>query len=317
MFDTDKLSEMNVAIQEVVNTIQEGKIYNSQKRNAEESLTSLKHRLNELNDQLRKEEKDVDKLQSISFSNLFHSLINDKPEKLSKEAQEVLTVKAQIDSLQYEIVATEERIKVLEGKLSEVVDAKKRYEELFQQKKDYIEAEIPDKWKEIDSYTHQIYDLTLNQKELTEALTAGRMVMSCIEGIQDSLNSAEGWGMYDIIGGGLLSTMVKRNHMDVAQNQIHELKHKLTTFDQELSDVGTALDVNLGLDDFLGFADWFFDGLFVDIAVQSKINNAIDQIESLRNKVDSIICRLENDYKTITTKATTMQNECDDFIKSI
>jgi len=55
--------------------------------------------------------------------------------------------------------------------------------------------------------------------------------------------------------------------------------------------------IDLGIDDFLGFADWFFDGLLVDWMVQSKINNAKDQINSLDEKIDSLINRLRMELK--------------------
>ncbi|PKM52099.1 MAG: hypothetical protein CVV02_03675 [Firmicutes bacterium HGW-Firmicutes-7] len=317
MFNQDKLSELNEAIQETINNIQEGQIYNSQIKSSEFSLSSLRAKLKNLKEQLKKEEKDVEKLQSISFENLFHSLMNNKSEKLTKEEEEVLAVKAEIDSLQYEITATQDRIQSLQQKVAIVTDAKKRYEELFQQKKAYIEAELPDKWNQIEGLTQQTQDLMLSQKEIKEALTAGDKVIHCIHGIQKSLDSAAGWGTYDIIGGGMIATMIKRDHMNQAQNEIHELKFKLTTFNQELKDVGASIDINLGINDFLGFADWFFDGFFVDLAVQSKINQAREQIMSLANKVENIIGSIKNEARLVETKTTTIHNEINELINGI
>ena len=51
-------------------------------------------------------------------------------------------------------------------------------------------------------------------------------------------------------------------------------------------------DLQINIDEFLEFADWFFDGLFVDWAVQKKIEEAqertsrvLDQIMQLQDQL--------------------------------
>lgn len=313
MFDQNKLNDMNKALQETIDLIQESKILNSKRRSAEESLSSLKYQLEGLNKQLMKEEKDVEKLQTLSFSNLLHSLINDKDEKLTAEQKEVLIVKAQIDNLEYEINATEGQINELNKKLNNIGDIQSRYETLFEDKKAYIEAEMPDKWQEIDRHTKKKYQFMQMQKEVREALAAGKTVMNSVESIKDSLDSAAGWGVYDMIGGGMISTMIKRDHMDQAQNKINHLQYDLKNFNRELQDVKSSLNIDLQIGNFLGFADWFFDGFFVDMMVQSKINDALNQINSVKSKVQVIISNLQKEENTLIRN----MNEEDELIKDI
>ncbi|MBC7960306.1 MAG: hypothetical protein H7X94_10595 [Vallitaleaceae bacterium] len=312
-----KLNEINSELQEAVNKVQEGQIIQKQLTNSRDSLSTLRNKLKVLEEQFRKEERDVEKLQSISFSNLLHSLINDKPEKLSEEEQEVLVVKVQMDRLQYEITAEVDRIHTLNEKLSKVVNSQESYEAIYQQKKAFIEIEMPDRWQEISKLALELEAMMLKQKEINEALSAGNRVVHCILGIESSLDSAEGWGTFDILGGGTLSTIIKRNHMSEAQNQINELTHLLTTYKQELGDIGNTIDINLGIDDFIGFADWFFDGFFVDLAVQSKIQEAIGQISDLKQRVESINNRLENENREIVDKGKAVKSQQDEIIQGI
>jgi len=313
MFDQNKLNDMNKALQETIDLIQESKILNSKRRSAEESLSSLKYQLEGLKKQLMKEEKDVEKLQTLSFSNLLHSLINDKDEKLTAEQKEVLIVKAQIDNLEYEINTTEGLINELNKKLNNIGDIQSRYETLFEDKKAYIEAEMPDKWQEIDRHTKKKYQYMQMQKEVREALAAGKTVMNSVESIKDSLDSAAGWGVYDMIGGGMISTMIKRDHMDQAQSKINHLQYDLKNFNRELQDVKSSLNIDLQIGNFLGFADWFFDGFFVDMMVQSKINDALNQINSVKSKVQVIISNLQKEENTLIRN----MNEEDELIKDI
>lgn len=313
MVDQKRLNNINTAIQETVNLMQESKIFKSQIRNAEETLSSLQYKLNQLKIKLRKEEKDVERLQSISLANLYHILIKDKEDKLTKEEQEVLAVKAEMDSLHYEISATEVRIQGLKQKITKVGDLDSQYKALFEKKKAYIKAEIPNMWQDIENHTNQKHHLMQKQKEIKEALDAGQMVNQAIINIKHELDSAAGWGVYDMIGGGIMATMIKRNHMDQAQNRIYELRHQLTYFTKELKDINASFDIDLQLSDFLGFADWFFDGFFVDMMIQNKINDAVNQIESINNKVQAIILKLQNEEKSLLKQI----NDKTELIKAI
>ena len=49
-----------------------------------------------------------------------------------------------------------------------------------------------------------------------------------LEQALDELGSARGWGLWDILGGGLISTLVKHGHMDDAESHIREAKRLLT-----------------------------------------------------------------------------------------
>ena len=61
----------------------------------------------------------------------------------------------------------------------------------------------------------------------------------------------------------------------------------LLWFKDELDDVDELTDIDFGMDDFLSFADFFFDGFLADFMVQGKIADAKSKIEStIRTVVD-------------------------------
>lgn len=71
----------------------------------------------------------------------------------------------------------------------------------------------------------------------------------------------------------MLSDMVKHSHLDEAQQRVKYLQVQLRRFKTELTDVTIHADIQVSIDGFLRFADYFFDGLFADWAVLDKINN--------------------------------------------
>lgn len=136
-------------------------------------------------------------------------------------------------------------------------------------------------------------------RELDEAIRAGHAVQQQIESIADSLDSAEGWGTWDVLGGGLISTMAKHSHLDDAQTSIEYLQELLSRFRTELADV--SLDANLGTistDGFLRFADYFFDGLIADWTVLSRIHSSQERVQELHEQIANILSIL-TDKKTV------------------
>ena len=131
-----------------------------------------------------------------------------------------------------------------------------------------------------------------DNKERMEAIRAGERAKSSLKNALDALNSARGWGIYDIIGGGMISTFIKHSKMDKAADYLEEAKREIVIFSKEVKDVQGLEDINLSTRDFWGFSDWFFDSFLSDWIVQDRINDARRQVEYAIKQVDSILTRL-------------------------
>ena len=126
------------------------------------------------------------------------------------------------------------------------------------------------------------------EQELDEALEATDYALDCLRKAESDLDSASSWGMFDILGGGLISTLIKHNDMDDAQAHMEEAKGALEKLSQELKDVDCQINLDFTVSDFLSFADYFFDGLLADLFVQDRINEAEQQVKEAITKVESI-----------------------------
>ncbi len=136
------------------------------------------------------------------------------------------------------------------------------------------------------------YDL---QKEKREAVDAGYRALRSLQAAQDNLDSAKNWGLWDMFGGGVISTMLKQSKMDSAKQNMEQAKYDLREFSQELRDVSISYDLDIETGDFLSFADWFFDGFFVDWMVQDRINKAREQVSEAIRQVEDVLRKL-NDH---------------------
>ena len=130
------------------------------------------------------------------------------------------------------------------------------------------------------------------EKERQEAIDAGNRALRSLRLAQKDLNSARGWGIYDMLGGGMISSLIKHSKMNDAQSHMQQAKFDLESFSRELSDVSSHIDLSFNVADFLSFADYFFDGFLADWFMQDRINTARSQVDDAIRRVEYILQRL-------------------------
>ena len=131
------------------------------------------------------------------------------------------------------------------------------------------------------------------EKERQEAVLAGERALGSLNKAKSCLESARGWGIYDILGGGFVSSLIKHGRMNKAEEYLSEAKSDLRRFEKELRDLDAFESINLNTQDFLGIADLIFDGLIADVAMQSRINDARAAVNRAIHRVEGILSRLQ------------------------
>ena len=67
------------------------------------------------------------------------------------------------------------------------------------------------------------------------------------------------------------------------------LQKLLSEFHAELADVAVYADVQVEIDEFTRFADFFWDGIFVDFAVLDRIRGARWKVQELDKELDHVM----------------------------
>ena len=129
--------------------------------------------------------------------------------------------------------------------------------------------------------------------EIREAIDAGNRALSALEEAARHLQAARGLGLWDMLGGGFLSSLLKHSKMDDAQRAMNRAEQELRAFGRELADVQMYADIQLCFDSFTRFFDTFCDNFFVDWMVQDRINKARDQVRDAIWKVENVMRELE------------------------
>lgn len=136
-------------------------------------------------------------------------------------------------------------------------------------------------------------------KELKEAKEAANQVIIRIDAGLNQLKSASSWGVLDILGGGLFSSLVKRNKIGQANHSLEELSLSLKSLNKELSDVDTSLPdaIPNRLSDEL--FDLVFDNIFTDIRVQGEIKENLIALKELRYAITEIRDKLDREIREL------------------
>ncbi|QDT07062.1 Chromosome partition protein Smc [Rubripirellula lacrimiformis] len=285
-------------------------------RSTQNSLAAAKSKRTKLQRILAKEQSDVDALEGMTITGLFHALLGSKQQRLEKERQELVAAKLQYD----QAVDTandlgDEAIRLKEA-LSQLENADAQYEQVLAEKAGHLAANESEIASTLIELTHQIADLTADQKELVEAAEAGQSALRSVEKIQATLASAATWGALDMFGGGLLTTMAKHSKMDAAKNQARIAQRQLLRFEEELADADQRLQLSLKIDGFSKFADYFFDGLISDWIVQSKIQKAKAECCQTISRVKTALRQCESRLETVRSEINTLAERKRDLIEA-
>ena len=129
-------------------------------------------------------------------------------------------------------------------------------------------------------------------REIDEAIRAGERALDSLREAKNQLNSARNWGIYDMIGGGLISSMIKHSKIDQANEWMDQANQDLRRFAKELRDVdGEGLQIDTG--SLVTMLDIFCDNFFSDLLVQQKINDGRARIDALSDRIEDVLYTLK------------------------
>ena len=129
------------------------------------------------------------------------------------------------------------------------------------------------------------------------------------------LEDAEGWGTWDVFGGGLVSDVMKYSRLDDAQQQLTGVTSALRRYRTELEDVARTVEFNMKHDDFTQTMDIWFDNIFTDLAVLDRIRQSRDQLLDLESRVRGIQEGLTWDLEKVETELNALRTERDELVR--
>ncbi len=240
------------------------------------------------------EQKDVDQLEGRSLANYFYRVVGKLDQKLDKEKKEACAAAVKYDAAVRELAAVKEDLRRYQEEEASLRGCEKRYAKLLEEKAAAIKASGTPEAEEVLRLEEEITRLTSEVREIDEAISAGATALGTTERILDRLGSANRWAAWDLLGGDLIADLVKHGRLDEAQELVETLQVELDRFRTELADVTIDARLKVSINGFLRFADYFFDGLFVDWTVLRKIEESLKRVEEVKGEISRVLEHLRN-----------------------
>ena len=132
------------------------------------------------------------------------------------------------------------------------------------------------------------YEKVKDPAWVAEMMTLCRDARGELMAALGKLDSAKNWGIWDILGGGFLSTIIKHHRIDAARAHIEATRGMLFRLRRELDHANLGTIMETGPSGFAALADHLFDGFFADIYVQGKISAMRRDVEGVLRGLDRV-----------------------------
>ena len=118
-----------------------------------------------------------------------------------------------------------------------------------------------------------------------EALAIVDRLLPIVDEAERKLKSARNWSVLDMLGGGFIVDMVKNYKLNGAAGLMREADALLRRLQQVLGAISMPQDYRMSIGGFATFADFFFDGIFADACMASKIFSSLDEVRRLKERL--------------------------------
>lgn len=268
---------------------------------AEQTALSTVHRLRQA---LQVEEADVERWSGKGFSPMLLALVgrlDDRREAENAEAEKAAVELASAEQRRAEIA---EQLVQLRARRGEIRALSGQVDDRLAAVRAALGDTDPvgvDRLVALEQQSAEVDRLVL---ELTESAAAARRALASIAAASGSFESAGNWGVWDMVGGGMISSMVKKERVREGLDGVDRVQSDLRRLEQELDDVRHAVPTSVpeGLEIGSGAWTWdvWFDNIFSDLNMQSRIREMEGNLAHLAGKVRRIAAEI--DEKVASTR---------------
>ena len=257
------------------------------------------------------EQADVDRLEGRSLAAFFYNVVGKLDQKLDKERQEVYAAQVKYDAAARELDSVQADIARCEDQAARLAGCEERYQAALQEKAAAVRRSGNEAARKLLETETRISALESRMKEIREAVDAGSRALQAADKVLETLDDAESLSTWDVLGGGLLVDLAKHESLDNAQERVEQLQEDLRRFKTELTDVTVEADIQVSIDGFLQFADFFFDGLFADLAVMDHIHGSQEKVQKTRDEIQGVLSRLADMQAETVEELDAEQHQAD------
>jgi hypothetical protein len=282
---------------------------------ARRDLEQAEGRVHEARVRLERETEDVERLESFSWTRIWTSLNGSHATALERE-------QAERDAVRYVVAEAESRretaqryVDALQAQRQALGDVDAASARALAAKEQWLLRDGAH-GAELSDLAERRGRLVAREREVREAHVAGVDARNLLAEARTLLASAKSWSTWDAFGGGgLVTDLVKYSKLDQVSDLLRRADFALGRFSRELEDIGVAgVAAGVEVDGMTRTFDVFFDNIFSDLAVRSRIHDAATRVARALDAVIPVLANLEDEGRQLAYEIEQLNAEREQIV---
>lgn len=307
------LNEINIKLKKLKNDVSLKSTLNCDIEMLDNNLNKEEKELRYLERQLNKEKKQMDDLNKLSISNIFTSIFKNKKSKKENQEKEYLDAKVKYEKQLLIVNSLREKIKIKRNELDKIENCEEEYDKLMDEKINVLKLQgdyfTKEKIRLLDEKLNEY--LKINE-DIRKTHKIGKNLLEEVKLAKHYLEWSKKWGKVDMVAKDSMSSIAKQNKIRKVKLKFENIEKLINQFNKELEDIKIN---NLEFSNITFAMDIFFDNIFTDISVQRQINDSIEDIERLEDKVQNILYKLQIKNEEVIKKINNVKNDYISFVE--
>lgn len=307
------LNEINIKLKKLKNDVSLKSTLNRDIEMLDNNLNKEEKELRYLERQLNKEKKQMDDLNKLSISNIFTSIFKNKKSKKENQEKEYLDAKVKYEKQLLIVNSLREKIKIKRNELDKIENCEEEYDKLMDEKINVLKLQgdyfTKEKIRLLDEKLNEY--LKINE-DIRKTHKIGKNLLEEVKLAKHDLEWSKKWGKVDMVAKDSMSSIAKQNKIRKVKLKFENIEKLINQFNKELEDIKIN---NLEFSNITFAMDIFFDNIFTDISVQRQINDSIEDIERLEDKVQNILYKLQIKNEEVIKKINNVKNDYISFVE--
>ena len=308
------LKGINEKITEIEENLRRRREFSDILEQKQQELGKEQTRRRGLSKALNKKEKQIKRLQSPSVVDL---IFRREDMDLQEELRQYDIIKSEYEDCGNSIANIEKDINFYKEQIDNYHSLDSDYDDLIRERRDLILSKNDRTARELKGYLDEISEKESSARSIKEGISACNKALPSLERAIRNMESARSWGIWDIMGGGFLSTAVKHSRIDNMRQEIKGVEREIRALNTSLSYINLPSDMDIEIGGFATFADYFFDGLFADLFVQGKIKDSLNKLRDTYDKTNKIQSALRIRLEDLNRELRDLRDKADNLERNI
>lgn len=251
-------------------------------------IATARSQADELASRLEQENADVARLEGVSLSRIMGSLRGSRDSDLDRERAEAAAAALAHAAAAQRVSALQEELRRAQAQRTQLGEVDSAYDDAVAAYSLLASEHGMAGGRDLFALTQRLAATGRRLREVEEAERAGADARDRLASALDILASADGWSTYDtFFGGGMIASAMKQDRMDEAARRLADAGMALDRFRRESADVGDLPMPELAVSTQLRTLDVWFDNMWTDLSVRSKIKEALGAAQSAATSVET------------------------------